>query len=225
MKQLPKITIETLNQETLAQGFLGINRRRVKISYPQTCPTPEEDRIMTVDSVVRKSNDAVAVVPYFTLNQKTYVYLRSCIRPAAMLRDYLNDSGREQDDVKYGFWEIPAGLIDENEMGLSGCVDAAIRELHEEVGILVDCNDIDLLGPRYFSSAGMCAERIWFFSAKVNPLSREIPDEDGSALEVGGEVIEVLLTDALDAIEHEEILDAKTQMGLMRLAKKLGVKY
>lgn len=225
MKQPPQIIIETLEQEILAQGFLGIDRRRVKIVYPKDGPVFYEDAIMTVDSVVRKSNDAVAIVPYFILNSEVYVYLRSCLRPAAMLRNYYEDSGREQDGVNFGFWEIPAGLIDPNEAGLSGCVDAAIRELHEEIGILVSFSDIDVLGPRYFSSAGMCAERIWFFDAKVNPLMQDIPGEDGSPLERAGEILAITLKEALKAIDKEEILDAKTQMGLMRLARKLKIEY
>lgn len=224
MKPPPQIKIETLSQETLHQGFLGIDRRKVKIIYPEMGPTSIDDQIMTVDSVIRKANDAVAIVPYFTLNNEVYVYLRSCLRPAAMFRDYSKDNRPENCGFSGpgNLWEVPAGLVDKEEDGIDGLKHAAIRELHEEIGILVDERNINKLGPRYFSSAGMCAERIYFFEAEVNPLEQETPGEDGSPLEMGGEVIAVKLSEALNAIENEEILDAKTQMGLMRLAANLN---
>src|SRR6266705_3679393 len=220
MKKPPQITIETLSQEILSPGFLAIDRRKVKISYPQNGLVPIEDQFMTIDSIVRKSNDAVAIVAHFELNSQRYIYLRSCLRPAAMFRDYVNDSERPENDGIGNLFELPAGLVDDNENGLYGLELAAQRELYEETGLNCNVGAFRKLGSRYFSSAGMCAERIWFYEVEVDSLLIETPKEDGSPLEFGGEVIAIKLTEALDAIENEEIVDAKTQMGLMRLAKK-----
>lgn len=225
MKKPPEIKIETISQEILSLGFLGIDRRKIKIIYPDRGPFSIDDQFMTVDSVVRRSNDAVAVVAHFTLNNEIYVYLRSCLRPAAIFRNYYDDSERIEDPEIGSFFEIPAGLVDNNERGYGGLLCAAVRELYEETGLNHNQNEFNLLGPKYFSSAGMCAERIWFYEVLVNPLNIEIPNEDGSALEMGAEVIAIPLKEALEAIKNEEILDAKTQMGLMRLAKKFNIDY
>lgn len=229
MKLPPQIKIETISQEILAQGFLGIDRRKVRIIYPVVNSRTIEDQFMTIDSVIRKCNDAVCIIAYFKLNDEVYIYLRSCLRPAAMLRDYWTDSERLEPEERNGLsvnpgnlFELPAGLIDEYELGSNGPVSAAQRELLEEIGIDVNIDDLYYMG-RYFSSAGMCAERVYFYQVQVDPFTEQIPGEDGSALEMGGEVIKIKLTDALKAINTEEILDAKTQMGIMKLAKKLNV--
>lgn len=223
MKIPPQIKIETLEQEVVAQGFLGIDRRKVKISYPNMGPFSIDPQFMTIDSVVRKANDAVAIIAYFKLNNEYYIYMRSCLRPALALRDFDKDSERPE---PYGsgvenLWEIPAGLVDANERGWGGLVMAAQRELHEEIGIFADIIKFKPFGPRYFSSAGMSAERIFFFAVEVNPLTIDVPEEDGSALEMGGIVHAYSLTELREALENEEILDAKTQMAIMRFSARL----
>ena len=220
MKKPPQIKINTIAQKILHNGFLGINRREIEIVYPDMGPCSIDNQTMTVDSVIRKSNDAVAIVAHFELNKEKYIYLRSCIRPAAMFRDYTSDSERPEDDEIGNFFELPAGLVDDVEKGFGGLRVAAARELYEETGFICNISDLNLLGPRYFSSPGMSAERIWFFEVEVNPLEQCAPINDNSPLEMGADVIAVKLSEALQAIENEEILDAKTQMGIMRLANK-----
>ena len=228
MKAPPQIIITTDSQETLHNGFLGIDRRRVTIKYPEGHP----DQTATVDSVIRKAYDAVAVFAHFELNRVRYVYLRSCLRPALMFRNYKFDSGREENVYINGelvdignTWECAAGLIDKDEVGYNGAYKAACRELYEEVGILVQPDEMHILGPRCFSCVGMVAERIYFFETEVNPTTQETPGEDGGPFEMCGITYAIPLKEALREIETGIILDSKTQMGLMRLAKKFNIEY
>lgn len=224
MKNPPLIKIETLEQETVKSGFLGIDRRKVKFIYPDNS-TAE----MTVDSVIKNCNDAVCIVAYFVKNDITYVYLRSCLRPPLAFRDYINDSGRSEnnyidEDPNHSgcLWEIPAGLVDKEERGFSGLIDAARRELHEEIGIDAPICNFKTLGPRTFSSVGMTAERIFYFEVEVDPDTIGVPLEDGSALEKHGEIISVPLSELVKELLAGKIVDSKTQMGIMRLALACG---
>lgn len=223
MKNPPNIKLETLEQNTLHNGYLGIDRRKVKISYPEN----HEDKFATVDSVIRNAYDAVAIIAHYELNGIRYIYLRSCLRPALMFRDYETDSGRPEktnDNRNIGnTFEVAAGLIDTDERGCLGIVKAAQRELYEEIGINVQLKDLNPLGPRNFSCVGIMAERIYFFEVEVDPTTKEIPGEDGGPFECGGTVHNLTLTEAINAVEDGILLDSKTQMAIMRLAKKFGL--
>ncbi len=213
MKTPPQIKMETLTQETVKSGFLGIDRRKVKFTYPDNS-TAE----MIVDSVMKNCNDAVAIIPHFELNGIRFVYLRSCLRPPLGFRNFMEDSGRPESDNPHNLFEFPAGLVDKHEHGPEGLVLAAQRELHEEIGINAPIESFNKLGPRTFSSVGMTAERIFYFEVEVNPLTIGIPLEDGSPLERQGEVISLPLTELIDELIAGNITDSKTQMGIMRLA-------
>lgn len=212
MKNPPQIKMETITQETVKSGFLGIDRRKVKFTYPDNS-TAE----MVVDSVIKNCNDAVAIIAHYELNSIRYVYLRSCLRPPLGFRNFMEDSGRPENEGAHNLFELPAGLVDKNEHGPEGLVLAAQRELHEEVGINAPLESFNQLGPRTFSSVGMTAERIFYFEVEVNPLTIGKPLEDGSALERMGEVIAVPLTELIKELKNGNIIDAKSQMGLMRL--------
>lgn len=219
MKKLPLITIETLEQETVKSGFLGIDRRKVRFTYPDNS-TAE----MTVDAVIKNCNDAVAIIAHYELNSVRYIYLRSCLRPPLAFRDYIKDSGRPENEFNHNgnLWELPAGLVDKEEIGFSGLIDAARRELHEEIGIDAPRDNFKQLGPRTFSSVGMTAERIFYFEVEVDPTTIAKPLEDGSPLERHGIVQAVPLTELVEELLAGNIVDSKTQMGIMRLALSYG---
>lgn len=216
----PKIKIETLEKEIVKSGFLGIDRRKVKFTYPDNS-TAE----MTIDAVLKNCNDAVAIMAHYFKNGVRYVYLRSCLRPPLAFRDFLKDSGRPENEPEASgsIFEFPAGLVDPHEFGPAGLIDAARRELHEEIGIDAPKDKIKELGPRTFSSVGMTAERIFYFEVEVDPDTIGVPLEDGSALERFGQIIEVPLTELVKELKAGNILDSKTQMGIMRLAEKYFV--
>lgn len=211
----PQIKIETLTQETVKSGFLGIDRRKVKFTYPD-----DSTAEMVVDAVIKNCNDAVAIMAHYLKDGERYVYLRSCVRPPLAFRDFEKDSGRPELGSPGNLWEMPAGLIDKEEFGLDGPVMAAKRELHEEIGIDAPLSAFKQLGPRSFSSVGMTAERIFYFEVEVNPITIGAPLEDGSPLEAYGETLSISLDELLLALNNDLILDAKTQMGIMRLSEK-----
>lgn len=218
MKKPPQIKMETLNQEIVKSGFLGIDRRKVKFIYPD-----DSTAEMTVDAVMKNCNDAVAIIAHYELNGVKYIYLRSCVRPPLGFRNFMEDSGRPEADGLFNLWELPAGLVDKKEFGPSGLALAAQRELHEEIGIDAPIENFNQLGPRSFSSAGMTAERIFYFEVVVDPTTIGKPLEDGSALERMGEVLAIPLTELVDELLAGNIIDNKTQMGIMRLALSYGV--
>ena len=215
MKNPPIITIETLEQTDVKSGFLGIDRRKVRFHYPDN-----STKEMTVDAILRTNNDAVAIVAHYEQNGTRFLYLRSCVRPPLAFRDYIRDSGRPEGPFTSNIFEVPAGLVDKEEFGEGGLIDAARRELHEEIGIDAPKADFKPLGPRSFSSVGMTAERIYYFEVEVDPNTIGVPLEDGSPLEHCGEVYAISLNEALIELEAGNILDSKTQISIMRLAKK-----
>lgn len=181
--------------------FLEVTRHRVSA-------TPEGGTPATVvyASVTRRALDAVVMVAYYRHQDRMHVYLRSCVRPPLALRsEPLEASG----------WELPAGLVEPGETPR----EAASRELEEEVGFVVAPEAFRALGPVSAPSPAVIAEIHTYLAAPVDPSARGVPREDGSALERGGRVIAVPLDVALAACAAGEVLDAKTELGLRRLAE------
>lgn len=113
--------------------------------------------------------------------------------------------------VKNGFSiEVVGGAIDENESPET----TVIRETKEEVGY--HCSKLEKVAT-VFLSPGLMKEQVHLYVAEYN-------DED--KIDTGGglaseseeiEVLESLFTDALQMIENEEIIDARTMMLLQYL--------
>jgi ADP-ribose pyrophosphatase len=107
--------------------------------------------------------------------------------------------------------EIPAGIRNPAESP----ADCAIRELQEETGYRP--GKLEPLGG-LFTAPGYTTEYIYLFLATDLTESRLPGDSD--------EFIELLrlpLTEALALVEKGEIEDAKTVIGLLRLARRLAV--
>lgn len=100
--------------------------------------------------------------------------------------------------------EAPAGLLDESDP--EECIK---REVQEETGYQVD--QVRKIFEA-FMSPGSVTEKLYFFVAEYEPLSK---DGSGGGLQEEGEDIEVLevpFQQALSMIETGEIVDAKTIM-------------
>lgn len=114
-----------------------------------------------------------------------------------MVRQYRYPLGRET-------VELPAGKIDAGETPL----ECARRELKEETGYMAaDFTEIARLSP----AAAYTSEILYVFLAEGLLKGETSPDED--------EFVETErweLSDALSAVDSGEIIDAKTQIGLMR---------
>jgi ADP-ribose pyrophosphatase len=77
------------------------------------------------------------------------------------------------------------------------------------------------LGNSTLPAPGVVSERHYYFAVRVDPRQQQQPSLDGSALEQLGVVIDISLADALAACRAGEIEDAKTELGLRRLAELL----
>lgn len=199
----PDIKIEVLEKEELGKdGFLYVTRNKAVFTYPNG----KKSAPFTADTVGRRKLNAVAIVPFKRFKSITTVYLRSAIRPALALSENEGDGN---------LWEIPAGLIEDNEESR----ETAQRELFEELGFNVPMGNIMQLGPATYPTVGICGETVEFFAANLDHIAQLPPTLDGSPMEEGGMIYELTLEEALGAIRNGEIMDSKTEIGIRRLAE------
>ena len=214
----PNIQLELLEDLSPPNqtGFLRLVRRRYRAHYPDgTHSAP-----FMYDAVDRTAIDAVVIAAHFLAPDGTpRVFLRSAFRPPLTLRDRAH-SPLPEEACDGQLWELPAGLVESSERSPSGVVQAAQRELLEELGFEVSVAELSPLGPSTFPAPGFIAERHFFFEVRVDPSTRREPELDGSALEHFGAVIELPLRDALELCRQGAIEDAKTELALRRLAEK-----
>ena len=121
----------------------------------------------------------------------------------ALVRQYRHPA------VRY-LLEVPAGTLNDGERPEAG----AARELEEELGLIAE--QMEKLS-EFFVSPGFLEEKMWVYLATGLSEGKPQPDED--------EVLDVLrlpLADALEMITSGEIQDAKTIIGLMLAAPRVG---
>jgi ADP-ribose pyrophosphatase len=107
--------------------------------------------------------------------------------------------------------ELPAGRLDAGELP-DVC---AARELTEEVG--VSALRLEPLS-EFYTTPGFCSEKLWVFLATgLKEAAQNLEDDEIV------EVVRLPLTRALSMIESGEIDDAKTIIGLLFAAQRLGV--
>jgi ADP-ribose pyrophosphatase len=170
------------------------------------------------DEVDRAAIDAVIIAAHYVLDGTRRVYLRSAARPPVLMRaPERNVSGAYV--TRNGLWELPAGLVEPDEFTESGLVRCAQRELEEELGFKVALDQLLPLGPSTYPCPGVIGERHYFYHVVVDPTQRHTPSLDGSPVELLGAVIDVPLHDALHWCATGQLEDAKTELGLRRLAE------
>lgn len=185
-------------------GFLDLRRLDLVAHYPDgTSSLP-----FSYDVGARVALDAVVIAAYFTSGGERHVYLRSAIRPPCALRPI--PPWHDGD-----LWELPAGLVEPTE----DPAETAARELGEELGFSVDASALTPLGPWTFPAPGMIGERHLFFAVEVDPRSRGTPTEDGSALERAAAIVTLPISTVLHHCRAGNIPDAKTELGVRRLAE------
>jgi ADP-ribose pyrophosphatase len=214
---LPKHTLVVLDENLSRDppGFLRLRRLLLKIRFEDG----RESRAFEYDAVDRDRLDAVVMAAHYRdASGRRWVYLRSALRPPAALRPRQVWPMPERPTLG-GFWELPAGLVEPEERSPAGLRSAAARELLEEVGVRVDPADLVELGPSTFPAPAMVGERHFFFHVEIDPRAVSTPTEDGSPLEEGAIVVAVPLDDAIDLCRRGVIEDAKTELGLRRLAE------
>jgi ADP-ribose pyrophosphatase len=106
--------------------------------------------------------------------------------------------------------EAPAGTLNEGERPEVG----AARELEEELGLVA--GRLDKVS-EFFVSPGFCNEKMWVYLATELTESKQHLDDDEIL-----DVVRLPMTDALEMITSGEIQDAKTIIGLMLAAPRVG---
>jgi len=106
--------------------------------------------------------------------------------------------------------ELPAGKLDPGE----GPAETAARELEEELGLVA--GSLEPLS-EFYTTPGFCAERLWVFLA-TDLVETERRQEEDEIIEV----VRMPLRRALDMVASGEIDDAKTIIGLLLAARRVG---
>ena len=121
----------------------------------------------------------------------------------ALVRQYRHPA------VRY-LLEVPAGTLADGERPEAG----AERELQEELGLIA--GRMEKLS-EFFVSPGFCEEKMWVYLA-TQLVQGQQRLEDDEVLEV----VRLPIPEALEMITSGEIQDAKTIIGLMLAAPKVG---
>lgn len=106
--------------------------------------------------------------------------------------------------------EAPAGTLQRGERPEEG----AARELEEELGVVA--GNMEKL-TEFFVSPGFCEEKMWLYLA-TELIKTKQQLEDDEILEV----VRIPYSQALEMITAGEIEDAKTIIGLMLAAPRIG---
>jgi len=106
--------------------------------------------------------------------------------------------------------EVPAGTLDRGERPEEG----AARELEEELGLV--CASLEKLC-EFFVSPGFLEEKMWVYLATGLSETQQRLEEDELI-----EIVRMPLSQALKMITSGEIEDAKTIIGLMLAAPRVG---
>ena len=106
--------------------------------------------------------------------------------------------------------EVPAGTLADGERPDAG----AARELQEELGLVAA--RLEKLS-EFFVSPGFCEEKMWVYLATELSEGKQLLDEDEFL-----EIVRLPIVDALEMITSGEIQDAKTIIGLMLAAPRVG---
>ena len=121
----------------------------------------------------------------------------------ALVRQYRHPT------VKY-LLELPAGTLNNQERPEEG----AARELEEELGLVA--GKLEKLA-EFFVSPGFCEEKMWLYLATdLTETAQRLEDDELI------EVVRLPIDRALQMITDGEIEDAKTIIGLMLAAPRLG---
>jgi len=217
LPELPKHSLVVIQEMPSrdAPGFLRLRRFLLALRFEDgTQSEPFE-----YDMIDRERLDAVVIAPhYLGADGRRRVMLRSALRPPLFLRSPELTPMPENESLG-GLWELPAGLVEPDERSPEGLRRCAARELEEEIGVVVDPDVLEPLGPSMFPAPAMISERHFFFHVEVDPTRIATPSEDGSALERGAKVAALPLDTALELCARGVIEDSKTELALRRLSE------
>jgi ADP-ribose pyrophosphatase len=223
---MPKVAgIEVVEDRTATsrcdEGFLHVRRYRARNRRADGSASSE----YRIDVIDRPALDAVAVCLWARSGPHVEVLTRRGLRPAAYFRRGKATVLPEADYLLVE--ELVAGVVEPGEQGLEALRRRAADEVHEETGLRIAPERLELLGGALFMLPGIASEKIHLVAGEVErgdgPVVFEAPGPgDGSPLEEGAELRWRSLEDAIAACESGVIEDAKTEVALRRLAARLG---
>jgi ADP-ribose pyrophosphatase len=210
--------VEIREREPIFPGdktaFLELTRLNVVNHYSDGT----KSRLYAYDTVIRKWIDAVVLVLTTRQGGHTAVCLRAGVRPPLLLRPELA-LPLPDEQTFHTLWELPAGLIEDEDRGRAGLLARAVAETLEETGYRLSADDFSTMPGAPFLSPGVLPERLHFLRAEItNIKDRTRPEGDGSPVEEGAGIWWVSLEKAIAMCETGDIADTKTELALRRLA-------
>ena len=201
------------------EGFLHIRRLRVR----NLRADGTRSDVYRVDVVDRPRLDAVAVLVWRRADLGLEFLTRQNLRPAAHFR---HEKVPNVPDGRSHLYceEIVAGLLEADDLGVSGVKLRAAAEVFEEAGFRVAPESVELLGPPFFVAPGIISEKIFLAAVDVTGLSGAAPEGDGTPLEEGGATQWRARASLETALNDGTIQDAKTELALRRFLAREPVK-
>ncbi len=201
------------------EGFLRLRRLRLRNHYEDGSAS----RDYPCDIVSRPGADAIAVVLWHRDGTDLRVHLRLGARAAVYLRKDKTAELVQPDERVYAtLEELVAGILEKEDTGQDGLARRGAAEAHEEAGFAVRPDEVRILGAGFFPTPGVTDEKVFLAEAEVDPAKAGAIEGDGSVMEEGASVVIRELRAAIAACRRGEIVDAKTEIGLFRLADSLG---
>ncbi|MEZ6187177.1 MAG: NUDIX hydrolase [Planctomycetota bacterium] len=204
------------------EGFLRVKRFVLRNTFTDG-RTSDTYRC---DVLSRRHVDAVAVVLYSRHPEsgRPIVHYREGTRPPIWLRRHKQDELPFKDPAPFDtIGEIVAGVLEETDHDWEGVLRRGAIEAHEEAGYRVAPDAAQALGQGgFFPSPGVTDEKVYLVAVEVDPTTRGEAVGDGSVQEQGTRMVSRDLGDAVAACRRGEIPDAKTEIGILRLADLLG---
>ena len=197
-KTPPQIKLIFLEKNDKGIPFLTVERNKYQLKYPNGIVSEP----VNLDIAKRKNLDAVVIFAW-GIEKESFVYLRSCIRPAIYDRE--PEEGNQ--------WELPAGLIEKGEE----IQEAASRETFEELGFEISPSKFQNLGSYSYSAVGTIGERLHFVFVRIeNNYIQKEPTCDGSPIERFGVAMKFYFSEISEMLENNLIKDMKTEIGIRR---------
>jgi ADP-ribose pyrophosphatase len=218
-KGVQKVTLLNVEKcgEARENPYLSLHRLSLENRYSDGTRSER----YAYDAVLRKWLDAVVIVLLCRIDNRMHVCLRNSIRPPLLIRHHCAVPLPEQNEI-WSLWELPAGLLEPEDVGESGIVQRAKIEILEETGYVVAADAIRRMKGAPFISAGTIPERLWYVVAEVaDVLDRVDAVGDGCPIEENAEIQWVELERALALCDDGAIEDLKTELGIRRIASSL----
>lgn len=213
--------IEVVAEDTgeTESPFVRVRRLRLRHRYTDG----QYSAAYSFDLVEGPFADAVAIVLYHIDDEgKVWVGLRRGVRPSIYFRKDNPVKAKLDGQARLTYLELVAGGIEYGDLGSIGIDGRAALEVREEAGFEVEAEDMVSLGKPTFSSPGSGMEKLHYRAVQVDPDKGVEPKGDGHPLEEVSDFQFHELSEAISWCRSGEIEDAKTEIGLCRLAHYLG---